>query len=155
MWRSCIFKRGYWYLSLFWVNKNDLDTQNKKKDTLVIFTRHSYLGRQGWYFCLNILPILITETSENAAKDEEINPIRLTSCVCLGSLLGQIKFHYSDSNNINWVLEISSFLPIPHQNEGLSVDPNSFLFLLMWTFHVNLSWCMFLVHKPRVIWQVF
>lgn len=110
-WASC-------YVSLFWVCKNGLDTQNKKKDTLYTFTRHSHLRRLGWHFCLNILR-LITETSGNVAKDEEINTIRVTLCQCCLSLVRQIKFHYSDLNNINWVLEISSFLPNPHQNDFL------------------------------------
>lgn len=88
---------------------------------------------------------LITETSGNVAEDEEINPIRPILCQHRASLPRQIKFNYSHSNNIKQVLEISSFLPNPHQNEGLSVKPKL----------IFLSAYVSILYKPVLVYVSF
>lgn len=75
------------------------------------FTRHSYLRRQGWYFHLLNFTCLITETTGDVAKDEEINATRLT-LYQLGT-----EFHNSNSTHISESWTSPPLFSNPHQKQ--------------------------------------
>ena len=145
---------GSWYLSLIWVYKNGLDTQNKKKATLYVFTGPLSFEKAGMVFLPRHFTHLITEPTGSVTEDEEINTIGLTLCRRRWSLL-RLSFITLIRITETEAWKPLPFFPTPRHSEWFSVNPNSFLFLHMWTFSINLFWCMFLFHEPRVICQVF